>query len=169
MASYVAPTADQIIKTGLNQYIQGHTEAEFQEWLESLVQDAEDECALEVTESAFDATTWTARQARQLTRAVSYYTAAIALVSPELEKVTGTQAPVVMEDAEDIADVAERMRRRGKSLLGLVKAGVSEEPVALPSVGASTFDVTTDDRTPSEKNQLQDERDDVGAWNTDEG
>lgn len=173
MASYSRPTAADIMAaTGLNRYLSAYDEEEFGEWLATLVQDGEDEAALEVGESAFDAATWTERQARTLARAVCYYTAAVALTHPELQKVTGTHEPLLMEDAAEIAEVQDRLRARGESLLNLVESGAStgtdDEPFALPSISSSTFDVTGDERTPSEKLALQDERDDRPAWDTDE-
>lgn len=162
------PSAADVVQwTGLNQYIEGHTSAEFGAWIEGLVPDAEDEVAIIVGEDTYDGDGWTRRQARIVARAVAYYTAAAALVSPELQVATGTHEPLLMDDPEAIAEVAARLRARGKTLLNQATAGEDAEPFALPAVSSSTFAGSDSDTLPSEKNDLLDERDDLGAHRTD--
>lgn len=173
MASYTAPNADQMVAwTGLNRLIRIDTASEFNEWLETLLPDAEAEVACSLTEELFDGSTWTARKVLLIQRWVAYYVAAIALCSPELQRATGTHKPLVIQDAEQISEVRARLRRDGLALKALILVGIdlqpgTDAPFAMPSVGASTYDLDSSDRDVVEKNELQDERDGVPADDTD--
>lgn len=161
------PVAAEAVQwTGLNQYIMRTSQEAFLAWLGSLVPDATDEVATIVGEDLFDGNGWTRRKARMLSRAIAYYTAAAALVSPELQRVTGTHSPLTMDDAESIAAAQDRLRALGKRLINQVTADEdSSGGFAAPVASSSTFTGSPGDRPPSARNELLDERDDVGSWN----
>lgn len=163
---YQAPSGAEIVNwTGLNAFIEDSTAAVFLAWLEALTPDAEGEVALIVGEDAFDGDGWTQRQAGLLRRAVAYLIGGAALTSPEVQKVTGSHSPLRMEDAREIADASERLRNRGLELVNLAFTGIqASTPFAMPAAVSSTFTSTSSDRTPSEREALQDERDDIGSW-----
>lgn len=166
-----SPTADEIVSwTGLTQFVRGEDSAAFGEWLETLVPVAAAEVAVIVDAAAGDGTfdgDWSDRKTLLLRQAIAYYTAAAALVDPQLKVATGTNEPYIIEDSEAIAAVAERLRARGDDLAGLVTSGRKATPAAFRSrFRSSTFEGSAADRTPIDRNRLFDETDNVPSWDT---
>lgn len=167
------PTAYEVIAwTGVNRYILDDAAIQIEERLEDYIDQAEADVALAVGESAFDAHAWTARQLSGLRRAIAGKAAAKLLRAVELTKVTGTQEPLLMEDAGNIADVIDRLEAEADTAVGLVASGLKSSPVkpfAMPAVSASTFTHTSANRDVVERNDLLDERDNVPADDLDRG
>jgi len=169
MASYIRPNAAEVVNlTGLNALITGSDQTLFLQALEQRIQDGEDECAAVVGESTFDGSSWTARQARMLSRATAYRTAALALDVPWLQVATGTQEPLLM-DPDEIENVQAALLARAQGLEALVTSGTEQRPFAMPAFGSSTFTRSASDRTPSERNALLNESDDVAADDVENG
>lgn len=166
MASYSSPSWQQIKRrTGLNFSIEGWEEADLKRKLIDLRGDAEAKLALVIGESAWDGSSLTARQVSTMQRAVCLQTAAFYLRSPEVEKVTGTQEPLLMEDGGDIAAAADRMETEAEGLVNLVNVGTTTTPFARPKFRSSTY--TADENLlPSERLADLSEADDVPAHTT---
>lgn len=168
MATVEQPSASLVVTwTGLNRLITGATEAAFLAALEEQITTAADATALAVGETAYDGT-WTERKARHLARAVAFRAAELALDVPWLQYATGTQEPLLM-DPEMLETVKAHMLARAESFESLVTSGTEQSTFALPAVGASTFSVSSSDRTPSERLALIDERDNVSSSDVDNG
>lgn len=169
MPSTSTPTGAEVVtRTGLNRYITGlSNDSALELWLESdIIPDAEAEAALAVGESVYDSANLSARQARGLAGAVCWRAAALALLSPALQKVTGTQEPLLMEDAGDITDLVDWLAAKARRLESAVVSGRETTPFALPAASSSTFTPTDSDRTPADKYALLDERDNISADDT---
>lgn len=175
MPSYAAPTGEQVMaRTGLNRLVTDDaTDEAFITYLEDeLVPQAEMLAALSVGETTFDSGSLTSRQAAALTFAVAYRTAALWLRYAATQKVTGTHEPLLMEDTDEIIAAAEAMEKSAESLESLAGSGVAsseDAPFAGFSASSSGFTRESDDRSPSEKNLLTDERDDIASSDLDNG
>lgn len=172
MAEVVTPSSFEVVsRTGLSELITGATEQAFLEELESLIPSARAECVLAVGRARFTGTLED-EEALLLADAICFRTAARALNVPWLQKVTGTHEPLLMEEAADIAAVREGFRAEAERLEGLATSGVEtseDRPFARPSIGSGTFTRSSSDRSPSERNALVDERDDISSFDTDAG
>lgn len=166
MASVSNPTATEVRRyCGLDEQITGESSANFDTRLTSFISDAAAEVAMAVGESAFDGSTWTTRAALALKRALALRTGAGFLMDPATRKRMGTQEPLLMEDGESIDGLVDRFTETARRLEQLAASGLdSTPPFALPAVASSTFTPSTTDRTPSQRNTLIDERDDISAW-----
>jgi hypothetical protein len=170
------PTATQILLwTGINQYITGVSSTQLATDLKTLIPDGVVEAALAVGEDVWDSSSLTARQKAALTRAAGFRTARLYLQQPYVQKVTGTHEPHEFEESSDIAAVKAELLQEAERLESLATAGIEAvvEPsaFALPAFSSGTFDYSTDsgDRSPSERLDLQDERDDISELDTDNG
>lgn len=170
MASVTSPSTTTTIRLcGLSRYVTDETQALFETRLTSFIADAAGDVAMDVGESAYDGSGWSTREAAALANAVAYRAGALFLLDPEVRKLLGVQQPLLMEDAESVAAVAERLDARADRIIGLATAGTSVTPYAAPVVSASTFAVSSTDRLPSERVTLLDETDDISAENTADG
>ena len=157
--------------TGFNTYITSEeTDGSLDAWLEgSIIPKAELRVRLKAGEAAYAGSDWTEAQASAMEAAVCYYAAAMALLSPELQKATGSHSPLLMEDAEEIAALRDRLVGEAEEWIALATSGHDTAPFSLPSIGASTFTPTQGDRTPLQKLDLLDERDNISANDTARG
>ncbi len=170
MASVTPPTAADVIRyCGLSRYVTGESQTAFETRLASFITDAINVVALRVGEASYDGSSWTARQAAVLAQAVAYQAGAYFLLAPEVRKLLGVQEPLLMEDADAIDSAAERLETRTREMVSHVTAGTELVPFAMPAVSSSTFTVGKTDRTPTEKYELTDERDDLSADDTEHG
>lgn len=168
MATVEQPSASLVVTwTGLNRLITGATEAAFLAALEEQITTAADATALAVGETAYDGT-WTERKARHLARAIAFRAAALSLNVAWLQYATGTQEPLLM-DPDSIEAARASFQADAESFESLVTSGTEQSTFALPAVGASTFSVSSSDRTPSERLALIDERDNVSASDVENG
>jgi len=139
MAGYTSPTASQIQDwTGINTYILDLTSQELSDRLTALVALAEAEAAIEVGESVFDGTGFTARQVTLLQMLVAYRTAVKFLLLPELQVATGSHEPLLMDQAQ-IDDTIERFQGEAARLVQLLANGAD----ATQEVHGSFSEATT--------------------------
>jgi len=172
MASVNTPTGSEVrVLTGFNTYIRGDASNNaLDSWLSSsIIPRAVNRVKLKVGEATYALATHTEAQADAIATAIAWVAAAMALISPELQKVTGSHSPLLMESAEDIRDARDALMDEADDWIGLATAGTENRPVRKPRFRSSTFTVSTTDRTPGERLDLQDEMDDVSAWDVDNG
>lgn len=171
MATITAPSATEVRRyCGLDEQITGESSANFDTRLASFISDGTAEVALAVGESQYDGSNWTTRGALVVKRAIAFRAGAGFLADPATRKRMGTQEPLLMEDGESIEALIERMLETARRLEQLASSGHdTEPPFALPTMTASTFVPSTTARTPSQRNALIDERDDISAWDEDTG
>lgn len=101
MASYTAPDQAFFARvSGLEAAIEGIGDGDFDAVLADCLEDAEDEFALMVTESVFDSSELTERQARGVRKGVAYLVLAHYLFRPQGQKATGTNEPLTMDGTE---------------------------------------------------------------------
>lgn len=173
MATVSAPDASEVVaETGLSELIQGTSNATFLAQLTKKIMVAEAETAVAIGEARYDGDGWTLRKALLLKKAVAYRTAAACLNVAWLQYATGTQEPLLM-DPDSLNETRQLFTEEAQRLEELATAetetSTAETPFAMPSFGASTFTVTTGDRSPSQRNALGDERDDISASDTERG
>lgn len=164
--AYTSPTAAEVTTiTGLNRSVFGMTEAAFESFINTLVEVAETEVGI----SSLDLDD--AGDARLAQKAVCYFVAADAYLAAAGQKSTGTQAPAAFSAAGEIVKVAKEFRARAQRFLATVTDSAvgtdsAPAPFVLPAVSASTFTPIDSDRTPSERNDLLSEIDDISASDT---
>lgn len=171
MATVTNPTAAEVVaRTGITTYLTGEGQSAFDTRIDGYVADVEAETAAAVGEAAFDGSGWTARQAKLLAKAISHRAGAAMLRWCVTQDVTGTGQPLLTSGPEDILGVAEAWEAMADGLERLAQSGTkTKPPFAMPTAEASTFTPSTSDRTPSERNALRDEREDVSAHDLDNG
>jgi hypothetical protein len=145
-------------------------EGQLDELLGPLLLKAMDEARIYsiVVDGLYDSATRTASQTRVLGEIEKNLAAAAALRRPRVMKALGIHEPLQMESAAEIAEEADRLRADAYTLLANLTASVGDTtrtvPFARPAFGASTFTHAEGDRTPSERNLLADETDDVSSY-----
>jgi hypothetical protein len=171
MASVTPVTAENVRDwTGISTLITGEASiAALDAVLAAHIGTAEAEVALAVGESAYDGSSWTARQVTLLQRAVAYGAAYYFLQEPYLRKVVGSHEPLLSQDAEAIAAVKAEIAAMANSLMTRLQSGQSGSSYRVPSFEASTFEVTDSDRTALDRLVLLDERDDIVGADVDNG
>lgn len=168
MPSVTTPSAKQVIQQcGLRDYLP--LDRGLEEVIQRVIPQAEAQTALAVGETTYDSTALSARQATALQLAVIYRTGALVLTEPMIRKVLGTHEPLDAEDSDSLAGVLNGLTMKAREMEGLVQTGTATRPFARPAVSSSTFTRGTTDRSPSERNRLTDERDDVAADDTANG
>jgi hypothetical protein len=173
MATYESPSAAVIRRyTGVNGLMLDITESGLNADLTATVEDGEDEVFLRIGDS-YRTSELSATQVRVLQRAVAHRTAAVVLMRVLTEKATGTEGPRFMEDSEAIRELIDDHERRAKQqetlLTSASSVDVAKKNFARPRFGSGTFSVTSEDRLPSDRNVLTDERDDVSSSDTENG
>jgi hypothetical protein len=156
-------------RTGLNRWIEGYREHDIDEKLRLLILDIEPEVEANVGTELWTSTTLTGAQTVQLKRAVAYRTAAAYLLSPATEKLTGTQEPLLMEDAGEIRDFIDWLEEKAAAFeKDALTGGDGATPVpedvvfALPYVRSSTY-APSSSPSPSERIAARDVREDREA------
>jgi hypothetical protein len=96
---------------------------------------AETRTALTVTEAVFDSATLTARQVVALQMAVAYRVAAEYLLSLATKEVSGTQAPILAENAQAFRDQAAAFETQAVLYDGLL-VGVDTTDTTVEPLGA---------------------------------
>ena len=146
-------------------------ETRLEELLEPLLLEASDEVRIYSTAlvGIYESPTLTTVQSRVIARVEKLLAAAGALKRPRIMKALGIHEPLAMESAAEIAAEAERLRDEALGLLAGLAGSVDttlpgNTPFARPSFGASTFVPSSTDLSPSERNLLVDETDDLSAW-----
>ena len=164
MATYATPPAADIRAwTGLNGDMLGLSTGALDTELALRVVDGEDEVFARVGVAQQTNAGLTAAQVRMLQRAVSHRTCVVVGNRVLSEKVTGTQEPLLMEDADSLRDWLDRQEERAEKLEGLFEGAgeaVDTKPMSRPRARSSTFTPSAD-RTPSGKLADLDEREDV--------
>lgn len=142
------------------------TDTELETELAAKVTDGADEVFSRIGVAYETDTTLTERQVRLLQRAVSLRTAGIWLWEMLTDKVSGTYEPVLMAEPDDIRtllDLNDTKATELESLFAGAGTAVNTKPFALPSVSASTYTRTSSDRSPSERIDAIDQRDDLAT------
>ena len=172
MATYAAPTGATIrAYTRLQGAAYGLTDVELEAALLARVGDGEDDVFSRIG-VGYETGSYTARQIRHLTRAISFRTASVFLWELYLDRVGGTIEPLLIADPDEILRTREACDLRATEQEALLRGAgevVNTKPFAKPSIDSGTFTILSTDRAPSERGQLQDERDDVSAWDEDNG
>lgn len=163
--SYVSPSADDIRnRTGINTHIENLTLDQLNAALLSLLQDAETRTALAVLPAdLFDSTTLHPRQVSAFQIAVSYRVGADYLRRVASERVSGTQAPRMMEIAAALreqADALEAEAERYDRLAALIGGEEGTETEPLPFLGVAGVDPNSVSVPPSRRLELLDDRTD---------
>jgi hypothetical protein len=162
MPTYSPPTVEYIKRrTGLNRFVENFEEEDIDAKLRLLRADVEPEVEINVTTEVWTASDLSPGQVVLLKRAVAYRTAAAYLISPGAEKLTGTQEPLLMGEADEILDFAARLEEKAAALETKLATGavISAEVFAMPYVLCSTYPPSATP-TPSERIAALDVRDD---------
>jgi hypothetical protein len=169
VATYAAPSAATVrAYTGLNGTMFGLSTGDLDTEIGSRLTDGEDDVFLRIGEN-YRTDTLSAAQVRALQRAVAHRTAALMLFAVLTQRTTGTHAPHLMEDPEEIQELMQANEREAGKQESLLKGAATKadiRPRSKLAAAASTFSVGSTDRTPSERSELLDERDDRSAWDT---
>lgn len=140
VGGYRSPTAGEVIlRTGLSPDIEALTADQFAAKLASLIPDAEARTAVSVTEAIFDSTTLTPRQVTLLQRAVSLRTGANYLLLPEVQRGTGTNNSLSMEQVASFRDLAQHLERQAEELDFLVRVPQVVPDLSNPRVAANVM------------------------------
>ncbi len=170
--AYSSPTGTQIRTwSGLEPAILGLTSAALDTELAARVIDGEDDTFLRIGTAYQTDASLSAAQIRVLQRAVSHRTAVLVLFRVLAQLDTGTQEPLLFEDPSDLTDLITDQERAAARLESLMKGTGGDAPkraFVRPMCRASTFDVDSTDRRPSERNALLDESDDRSSFDVDE-
>jgi hypothetical protein len=81
-----------------------------------------------------------------------------------VQRAMGMHAPLLFEASADLRALAEYFQGKADGLLAIFQTGSTPppgKPYARPACSSGTFAYSSSDRTPSERNLLTDERDDV--------
>ena len=169
MAAYSPPTPDEILEySGFNIAIEGITLTALKARLQAMRIKAESRASLIVGEGVFRGTL-TEDQAEALREAVSLLTMVRYLRRAQVLKLTGTQEPVLFEDSEEFREKIAELKEEAAEALALAGTGTAATTHRLPSFGASTFTAGSTDRTPLERLELFDERDDISYFDLEDG
>ncbi len=146
--SYTRPTTAYVeLRAGLNTYIEGITSGALATKLAALIPAAEARAALHASEAVFGSSDLTEIQAQALTDAVALRTAAMYLRSPMVEKMTGSQEPLLMEESTNLRQIALDMEGEAEELEKSVRTAIEEAAgeidSALPSFGTGLLTIPT--------------------------
>ncbi len=148
MSSYTAPTVAYIrLRAGLNTFIEDLTDGELDAKLTSLLPAAQTRCALNTTQAIFASSDLSTIEVQALTDAVALRTAAMYLRSPMVEKMTGSQEPLLMEESTNLRQIALDMEGEAEELESAVRTAIEEAAgeidSALPSFGTGLLTIPT--------------------------
>jgi hypothetical protein len=117
--------------------------------------------------------TRTNAQTRRLSRAERYQAVSMACEKAMVQRATGVFAPLLFEASADLRALAEYFQNKADGLLSIFQTGSTPppgKPFAKPACSSGTFSYTSGvDRTPSERNLLTDERDDISDQDLETG
>src|SRR5262249_51192146 len=93
--------------------------------------------------------------------AVGYRTGAMVLRAAAAQKVTGTQEPLLMEESQQLREMADYLEKQALEIEGAVGTGAAESPFAMPTAAAAGIAVGPQDWSPLQKLVDLDVRDNV--------